>query len=97
MKVRTRLLRARPTFYMVSDNPNVRLGFVDCSLYTRSIGVKEDYHKTRMDMLAYAPVEYNCMETMAKTFIILSCQNQFIYEIILNNASISRIAKAQKL
>ena len=36
MKIRLRLIRARPNFYMISDNPNVSLGIVDCSLYTLS-------------------------------------------------------------
>ena len=58
MKIRLRLIRARPNFYMISDNPNVSLGIVDSSLYTRRIALKDDYHKKRMDMLAYAPVEY---------------------------------------
>ena len=34
MKIRLRLIRARPNFLMISDNPNVSLGTVDCSLYT---------------------------------------------------------------
>ena len=59
MKIRLRLYRARPNFYMISDNPNVSLGIVDCSLYTRRIALKDDYHKNRRDMLAYAPAEYN--------------------------------------
>ena len=54
MKIRLRLIIARPNFYMFSDNPNVGLGFVDCSIYTRRIVLKDDYHKKRMDMLAYA-------------------------------------------
>ena len=29
-KIRPRLIRARPNFYMFSDNPNVSLGIVDC-------------------------------------------------------------------
>ena len=70
MKIRLRLIRARPIFYMISDNPNVSRGIVDCSLYIRRIALKDDYHKKRMDMLAFAPVEYNCLETLAKTFII---------------------------
>ena len=45
MKVRLRLIRARPNFYMISDNPNVSLGIADCSLYTRRIALKDDYHK----------------------------------------------------
>ena len=39
-KVRLRLIRARPNLYMISDNPNVSLGIVDCSLYTRRIALK---------------------------------------------------------
>ena len=45
-----------------------------------------------MDILAYAPVEYNYLETSAKTFIIPARQNQFIQENIFSNASIRRIA-----
>ena len=29
MKIRLRLIRARPKFYMIGDNPNVSLGIVD--------------------------------------------------------------------
>ena len=47
MKLRLRLFRARPSFYMISDNPNVSLGIVDCSLYTCRIALKDDYHKKR--------------------------------------------------
>ena len=94
MKSRFRLIRARPNFYMISDNPNVSLGIVDCSLYTRRIALKDDYHKKRMDMLAYAPVEYNYLETLAKTFIIPARQIQLIQENIFNNAPIRRVAIA---
>ena len=81
MKVRIRLIRARPNFYMISENPNVSWGFVDCSLYTRRVMLKEDYHKMRMSQIAYAPIEYNYMETVAKTFINPARQNQFIKKI----------------
>ena len=94
MKIRLRLIRARPNFYMISDNPNVSLGIVDCSLYTRRIALKDDYHKKRMDLLAYTPVEFNYLETDAKTFIIPARQNQFIQENIFNNAPVRRIAIA---
>ena len=62
MKIRLRLVRARPNLYMISDNPNVSLGIVDCSLYTRRIDLKGDYHKKRMDMLAHVPVENKFLE-----------------------------------
>ena len=94
MKIRLRRNRARPNFYMISDNPNVTLGIVDCSLYTRRIALKDDYQKKRMDMLAYAPVEYNCLESLAKTFIIPARKKQFFQENIFNNAPIRRIAIA---
>ena len=94
MKIRLRLIRARPNFYMISDNLNVSLGIVNCSLYTRRIALKDDYHKKRMDMLAYAPVEYNYLETLAKPFIIPVKQNQFIQENIFNNPPILQIAIA---
>ena len=94
MKIRLRLIRARPSFYMNSDNPKISLGIVDCSLYTRRFAPKDAYHKKRMDMLAYVPVEYNYLETLAKTFIIPARQNQFIQEYTFNNAPIRRIAFA---
>ena len=71
MKVRIRLIRTRTNFHMISDNPNVSLGIVDCSLYNRRITLKDDYHKKRMDMLANRPVDYNNLETLAKTLSFL--------------------------
>ena len=94
MKVRIRLIRARPNFYTISEKPNVSLGIVECSLYTRRVMLKEDYHKKKMSQLAYAPVAYNYMETLEKTFIIPAQQNQFIKENLFNNARIRRIALA---
>ena len=94
MKFRLRLIRARTNFYIISDNPNVSLGIVDCSLYTRHTALKDDYHKKKLDMLAYTPVEYNCLETLAKTFIIPARQNQFVQENIFNNAPNRRVAIA---
>ena len=76
MKNRLRLIRARPNFYMISDNSNVSLRIVDCSLYIHRIVLKDDYHKRRMDMLANISVEFNYLVT----FIIPGRQNQFIQE-----------------
>ena len=59
MKNRLRIIRPRPNFYMISDNPNVSLGVDDCPLYTPRIALKDDYHKQRMDMLAFTLVEFN--------------------------------------
>ena len=59
MKNRLRLIRARPSFYMISDNPNVSLRSVDSSFYTCRIAPKDDHHSKWIDMLAYTPVEFN--------------------------------------
>ena len=93
-KIRLRLIRARSNFYMISDNPIVSLGTVVCSLYTRRIALKDDYHKKRLDKLAYTPVEFNHLETLAKTFIIPARQNHFIKENIFTNAPVRQIAIA---
>ena len=94
MKIRLRLITARPKFYMISDNPNVSLGIVDCSLYTRRIALKDECHKKRMEMLAYTPVEFNYLETLGKIFFNPARQNQFIQENIFDNAPVLRISIA---
>ena len=45
-------------------------------------------------MLAYTPVEFNYLETLAKLFIIPARQYQFIQKNIFNNAPVRRIAIA---
>ena len=52
MKVRIRLFPARPNFDLMSENLNVSLGIVHCSLYTRRVMLKEDYQKRRKPQLA---------------------------------------------
>ena len=47
-----------------------------------------------MDMLAYRPLEFNFLQTLAQTFFIVARQNQFIQENIFNNAPVCRIALA---
>ena len=93
-KVRIKLIRARPNFYMLSDNPNVSLKIVDCSLFTRRVLVAEPNHQYLQWNLEREPAHYNYMETIARTFIIPSRQNQFIQEDVFNNAPIRRIAVA---
>ena len=47
MKFGLWLIRARPNFHMISDNPNVSLGIVDCLLYNRRIALKHDIHRKK--------------------------------------------------
>ena len=94
MKNMLQLFRARPNFYMVSDNLKVSLGTVDCSIYTGRIALKDDYHKKRLDNLAYTPVDFNWLETLAMIFIIPARQNQFFQKNIFNNSPVHRTAIA---
>ena len=55
MKIRPRLNRARPNFYLINDNPNVSLGIVDCSPYPHRIALKNDYHWKRWTCLLIIP------------------------------------------
>ena len=93
-KVRLKLIRARPNFYMISYNPHVSLKVLVCSLFTRRVLVNEVYHQTIKYQLTHQLACYNFMETIARTFIIPSGQNQFIQENAFNNAPIRRIAIA---
>ena len=79
---------------MLSDNPNVSLKIVDCSLFTRRILVAEPNHQYLQWNLEKEPAQYNYMETIARTFIIPSRQNQCIQENVSNNAPIRRVAVA---
>ena len=94
MKLRVRLIRARPKVYMISDNLNVSLGIDDCSLYFRQIALKDGYHKEPMEMLACFPVELNYLENLAKTFIIPARHTQFVQGNIFNSAPVRQIAIA---
>ena len=47
-----------------------------------------------MNKLAYSPVEFNFLETLAKTFINPARQNQFIQGNTFNNAQVRRVAIA---
>ena len=94
VNIRLRLITARPNFYMISYNPNVSLGIVDCSLHTRCNAAKDDDHKKRKDKFVYTPVEFKYIATLSRTFIIPTRQNQFIQENIFNNAPFRRIAIA---
>ena len=93
-KVRLKLIRARPNFYMISDNPHVSMRITDCSLFTRRVVVAEQFHSMIEYQLIHQPALYNFMETVARTFIIPSQQNQFIQENIFHNAPIRRLAIA---
>ena len=94
MNFRLRVIRTIPKFYMISGNPNISLGTVDCSLCACRIVLKDDYHKKRMDIIAYTSLEFIYLETLPKTIIIPAKQNQFIQENIFDNAEVRRIAIA---
>ena len=79
---------------MISDNPNVSPGIVDCSNSSRSSALTDDYYKKPMVMVAYPSVEFNYLKTLTKTFIIPAWQNQFIHKNFFNDAPVRQIAIA---
>ena len=85
MKLRPRLIGGRPSFEMVSDNLNVELRFFDCTLYTHHHALKDDYQRTK-SLLFYNSVEYNYIDTLAKTFMISIRQTHVFKENIFSNA-----------
>ena len=46
-------IKAKASFYMISDKLNRCIGVVNCSLHTRSSSPKHDYHKKSKDVFAY--------------------------------------------
>ena len=54
-KVRLKLIRAGPNFYMITYNPHVSLKVLDCSLFTRRVVVNEVYHQTIKYQLTHQP------------------------------------------
>ena len=77
---------------MSSDKPNISHANVDFLAYARRNAHKDDFHKKRMDMVVYTPVEFDYLDTPAKIFIKSARQNHFIQENIFNNASVRRSA-----
>ena len=94
LNTKNRLLLGQAYFFMISENPNLVLEIADCSFYARRIALKDDHNKKRMEMLAYTPVNYKYLTILAKNFIILARQNQFIQENNFNNDPVRRIAIA---
>ena len=88
MKIRLRLVRAKPSFYMSSENPNVSLGIVHCSLNTRRFALRDDYHKKLHACLHSCAVQL--FETLANIFITPARLNQFTQENIFNKAPVRR-------
>ena len=90
-KVRLKLIRARPNFYMTFYNPHVSVKVFDCSLITRNVVVNEVYHRTIKYQLTHQPACYKFMEKIALTFFIPSGLNQFYQENVFNNAPFRRV------
>ena len=63
---------------MLSDNPKVSLKINDCSLFTRKILVAEPRRQYLQWNWEKNFAQYSVFETLARTFIIPSRQNQFI-------------------
>ena len=79
---------------MLSENPNFSLKIGECSLFTRRILVAEPNHQYLQWNLEREPAHYNYRETIARTFIIPTPQNQFVQKNVFNNIPIRKITVA---
>ena len=68
MKVRLRIIRARHKFCIISDNPNVGVGSVDCSLYTRRNALKKWLPQEKNERACIYSRGVKLFETLTKTF-----------------------------
>ena len=82
---------------MISDNHNISLGVVDCSFYNHRFAPKDDNHNKKLEMLAYTLLDYNFLETLAKTCFTPVKENKFSQEDIFSNAPVRRTTIAMKL
>ena len=93
-KLRLRLIRARPYFYMISDNPNVILGIVHCSPYARRIALTDYYRKKKKGHACL----YSCGVPLYGEFrkdFSHSCQTKSIHtKNFFDSAPVRRIAIA---
>ena len=68
-QVKLRLIRAGLKFEMINGIPNVKLGIVECSIYTCCIALKDESHKNGMEMIAYDALDFTSLQSLATTFI----------------------------
>ena len=94
MKAELELIRVGPVYYKSSNNPKISIGTVDRLSYNHRIALKDEYHKKRMDMLAYTPLKANYLETVANFSIISAKENHCIQENVFFQWSSSSYAIA---
>ena len=92
-KVRFKLSRVRHKLYMLSDNPNVSLKVLDCSLFTRRVLVAEPNHQyfqgNQEKEIGSIQLHGNYRKNLYH-----SISSKPIRENIFNNAPIGRVAVA---
>ena len=88
VNVRIKLIRSRPSFYLISDLDNVQAKIIEASIFTRQVAVDDSYFGKIKSTLAVEPARYNYFEQIPKTYIIPRGQNQFIQENVFNNGPI---------
>ena len=93
-KLRLKLIRSRPNFYLLTEEKNLSINIKDVTLFTRRVTVQENMQRYIENHLLREPAMYHYLETDARTFIIPKGQNQFIQENVFNNAPIRRVCIA---
>ena len=54
IKIRLRLIKAKPNCHKISDHPSSSLGIFDCSIYTRINHLELNYHKKVENACVYS-------------------------------------------
>ena len=62
VNVRIKLIRSRPSFYLISDLDNVQARTIEASIFTRQVAVEESYFRKIKSTLAVEPARYNYFE-----------------------------------
>ena len=87
MKLRVQLSRAEANLNIFREKIKVSFRIVVWSLYIRRVALSDDYQERRKDMLAYTPMGFNYLETLAKISTIPA-------KSFFNNAPFRQIAIA---
>ena len=67
VNARVKLIRSRPSFYLISDLDNVQAIIIEASIFTTQVAVEESYFRKIKSTLAVEPAQYNYFEQVPKT------------------------------
>ena len=78
MKIRSQLIKARPSFYVISENTTGVFELLTVR-FTHHVLLSGMLLTKKMDMLACTPLEFIYFEDSPNTFVFVFRQNQLLY------------------